>query len=293
LPGGEQWASCTRKVGQKLAACLKTNNDSSPEACGCKNGNEGMRNLTGYLRSLGFRFGIYTAAGVNACDGAHGTSEGFEQQDADLFVNDWQAEYLMVDTCGTPPLPPPHGPAPGYVGGQGRWEMTKWHDLIAASRPLAPSRSSCHIGCGSSFAGPTLAAKPCNSGHSTPAGTTPGWSELQRQPRGQRRIPLPPPLSPFSPPPSFPGAWCVRACAGYEESKQERCADVPHAEMPGAWARGCCADLLCARVLAGCALRLVCARALATVRCATLRSGLRGQITWVAYRGGHILGSLG
>ena len=72
-----------------------------------------MRNLTGYLRSLGFRFGIYTAAGVNACDGAHGTSEGFEQQDADLFVNDWQAEYLMVDTCGTPPLPPPHGLAPG------------------------------------------------------------------------------------------------------------------------------------------------------------------------------------
>ena len=35
---------------------------------------EGMRNLTGYLRTLGFRFGIYTAAGVNACDGAHGTS---------------------------------------------------------------------------------------------------------------------------------------------------------------------------------------------------------------------------
>ena len=287
FPGPGSSSSCLAG-GQKLAACLKTNNDSSPEACGCKNGNEGMRNLTGYLRSLGFRFGIYTAAGVNACDGAHGTSEGFEQQDADLFFNDWQAEYLMVDTCGTPPLPPPHGPAPGYVGGQGRWEMTKWHDLIAASRPLAPSRSSCHIGCGSSFAGPTLAAKPCNSGHSTPAGTTPGWSELQRQPRGQRRIPLPPPLSPFSPPPSFPGAWCVRACAGYEESKQERCADVPHAEMSG-----CCADLLCARVLAGCALRLVCARALATVRCATLRRGLRGQITWVAYRGGHILGSLG
>ena len=51
--------------------------------------------------------GIYTAAGQHACDGAQGTSEGFEQQDADLFVNDWGAEYLMIDSCGTPTMPPP------------------------------------------------------------------------------------------------------------------------------------------------------------------------------------------
>ena len=41
FPGPGSSSSCLAG-GQKLAACLKTNNDSSPEACGCKNGNEGM-----------------------------------------------------------------------------------------------------------------------------------------------------------------------------------------------------------------------------------------------------------
>ena len=165
FPGPGSSASCLRG-GAELKACLIENNYSSPEACGCRNGNEGMRNLTNYLRSLGFRFGIYTAAGVNACDGAHGTSEGFEQQDADLFVNDWKAEYLMVDTCGTPAMPPPHGPAPGAPGGQGRWEMTAWHDMLAAKQAAGAKPvllHNCHIGCGSNFAGPTLAVKPCNA----------------------------------------------------------------------------------------------------------------------------------
>lgn len=125
-----------------------------------------MRNLTDYLRLLGFRFGIYTAAGTNACDGAHGTSEGFEQQDADLFVGDFKAEYLMVDTCGAPPMPPPHGPPPGADGGQGRWELTKWHDMLAAKQQAGAKPvllHDCHIGCGSNFAGPTLTVKPCDA----------------------------------------------------------------------------------------------------------------------------------
>ena len=81
-------------------------------------------------------------------------------------VNDWGAEYLMVDTCGTPALPPPRGPAPGSAGGQGRWEMTKWHDMLAAKQAAGAKPvllHDCHIGCGSSFAGPTLAALPCNA----------------------------------------------------------------------------------------------------------------------------------
>ena len=50
-----------------------------------------------------------------------------------------------------------------YIGGQGRWEMTKWHDMIA-TKQAAGSKPvllhNCHIGCGSNFAGPTLATKP-------------------------------------------------------------------------------------------------------------------------------------
>ena len=58
-----------------------------------------------------------------------------------------------------------HGPPPGYVGGQGRWELTQWHDMLvdkqaAGSKPVL--LHDCHIGCGSNFAGPTLAVKPCD-----------------------------------------------------------------------------------------------------------------------------------
>ena len=108
-------------------ACRR--NGTTPEQCGCHNGNAGMANLTGYIRSLGFKFGMYSSAGVGACDGAHGTSEGFERQDAELFVRDWQSEYVMVDSCGITPKAPPFGPAPGPGAvDQGRWELTKWYN---------------------------------------------------------------------------------------------------------------------------------------------------------------------
>ena len=87
---------------------------------------------------------------------------GYEQQDADLFVNDWKAEYLMVDSCGAPAVPPPHGPPPGFPGGQGRWELTRWHNMLAAKQQSGAQPillHDCHIGCGSNFAGPTLASR--------------------------------------------------------------------------------------------------------------------------------------
>ena len=59
---------------------------------------------------------------------------------------------------------PPDGPPPGYNGGQARWEMSKWRTLIDAAqrkggKPIV--LHDCHNGCGSTFAGPTLAARPC------------------------------------------------------------------------------------------------------------------------------------
>jgi hypothetical protein len=50
-----------------------------------------MRICAEILRSLSFRFDIYSDAGENACDGAHGTSELYEKQDVELFVGDWKA----------------------------------------------------------------------------------------------------------------------------------------------------------------------------------------------------------
>jgi hypothetical protein len=165
FPGPGSSASCLAG-GAELAECLRKNNYSSPEACGCKNGNEGMRIFAEKLRSLGFQFGIYSDAGEGACDGAHGTSELFEQQDVELFVGDWKAEYVMIDSCGITPQKPPLGPAPGATGGQGRWELTKWHNLLAAeqengAKPVA--LHDCHVGCASTLGGPTLSLAECDS----------------------------------------------------------------------------------------------------------------------------------
>ena len=65
-------------------------------------GNEALRALSGELRAMGFRWGSYTEAGTTGCNGAQGASEGYEEQDAALFVDDWGSEYLMVDSCGVP-----------------------------------------------------------------------------------------------------------------------------------------------------------------------------------------------
>ena len=128
-------------------------------------GNEGMRALTDKIRGMGFRWGHYTEAGTAGCNGAKGSSEGFETQDAALFFDDFKSEYLMVDSCGVVSRPPPDGPPPGYNGGQARWEMSKWRTLIDAAQQKGGKPivlHDCHNGCGSGFGGPTLAALPCN-----------------------------------------------------------------------------------------------------------------------------------
>ena len=141
-------------------------------------GNEGMRKLTDAVRALGFRWGHYTESGTSGCNGAHGSSEGYEQQDAALFFEDFRSEYLMVDSCGIEPREPPHGPpkdwplcpsnSPGCGprAAQAQWEMTTWRELIDSyvSNHTVPAviLHDCHNGCGSPFGGPTLAAVPCN-----------------------------------------------------------------------------------------------------------------------------------
>ena len=55
--------------------------------------------------AVGYKWGSYTEAGTSGCNGAKGSSEGFEEQDAALFFDEWQSEYLMVDSCGVQQRP--------------------------------------------------------------------------------------------------------------------------------------------------------------------------------------------
>ena len=73
----------------------------------------------------------------------------------------------MIDSCGIINKPPPHGPPPGFEGGQARWELVQWHNNLAAeqaagAKPIA--LHDCHVGCASNFGGPTLAVAPCDIG---------------------------------------------------------------------------------------------------------------------------------
>ena len=122
-------------------------------------GNAGVAALAQELRARGFKFGSYTEAGVAACNGAKGSSEGYERQDAALFIAEWGSEYLMVDSCG---IIPEDGRSPAA---QGKYELTLWQRLLNATAP--PSRPvllhDCHNGCASGYSGPTLAAAPCDA----------------------------------------------------------------------------------------------------------------------------------
>ena len=129
-------------------------------------GNEGFTVMTDSIRAMGYKWGSYTEAGTSGCNGAIGSSEGYEEQDNALFVTQWKSEYLMVDSCGVQQRPPPHGPPPNYPGGQARWELTKWKSLLSTA-PKPVLLHNCHNGCASGFGGPTLEARPCSAADPT------------------------------------------------------------------------------------------------------------------------------
>ena len=60
-------------------------------------GNEGMRKLTDEVRSMGFKWGHYTESGTAGCNGAHGSSEGYEEQDSKLFFDDFGSDSRRRD----------------------------------------------------------------------------------------------------------------------------------------------------------------------------------------------------
>lgn len=69
---------------------------------------QGMKGLVDYIHSLGLKAGIYSDAGANTCGSIwdadpNGVGVGlyrYEKQDADLYFNQWEFDYIKIDYCG-------------------------------------------------------------------------------------------------------------------------------------------------------------------------------------------------
>ena len=68
----------------------------------------GMRAVTDHIHALGLKAGIYSDAGDNTCGSGwngdvYGMGAGLwehEIQDAQLYFNDWEFDYIKIDFCG-------------------------------------------------------------------------------------------------------------------------------------------------------------------------------------------------
>ncbi len=68
----------------------------------------GMRTVSDYIHSLGLKAGIYSDAGDNTCgsiydNDANGVGSGLyghEQQDMDLYLKEWNYDFIKIDYCG-------------------------------------------------------------------------------------------------------------------------------------------------------------------------------------------------
>lgn len=68
----------------------------------------GMRVVSDYIHSLGLRAGIYSDAGHNTCGSIYDADPsgvgsglyGHEQQDMDLYLKEWNYDFLKIDYCG-------------------------------------------------------------------------------------------------------------------------------------------------------------------------------------------------
>eukprot|EP01084_Bolivina_argentea_P002915 5434_1 len=105
------------KNGMKNVGWNRINLDDCWEACWRSDGYDkgsilpaperfpfGMNNLTQYLHSMGYKFGLYTSAGTSTCNpGARPCivpgSYGHYEDDAKTFAS-WEVDYIKLDWCG-------------------------------------------------------------------------------------------------------------------------------------------------------------------------------------------------
>lgn len=93
----------------------------------------GMKNLADYIRSKGLKAGIYSDAGSNTCAsywdkdtiGVGMGLYGHDRQDLELFLKDWDYDFIKVDWCG------------------GEWlgldEQTRYTEIGRLARSIKPS----------------------------------------------------------------------------------------------------------------------------------------------------------
>jgi len=100
----------------------------------------GIAALADFVHSLGLKFGLYSDAGTNTCQGRPG-SLGFEKIDADTYAS-WGIDYLKYDNCnneGISPLVryPPMRDALNATGRYIFFSMCEWgQDDPATWAPL-------------------------------------------------------------------------------------------------------------------------------------------------------------
>ena len=82
----------------------------------------GIEYVINYIHSHGLKYGHYTDAGTNACDGDAQMSENYMAQDIELFTS-WGMDMIKVDACA--------------VKGNDTEIIFKWRDqLNATGRPI-------------------------------------------------------------------------------------------------------------------------------------------------------------
>ena len=59
----------------------------------------GIKKLIEYIHSKGFKYGHYTDAGQNACDGDKLMSQDYAYQDLSLFINEYDIDMIKIDAC--------------------------------------------------------------------------------------------------------------------------------------------------------------------------------------------------
>ena len=72
----------------------------------------GLRVVSDYIHSLGLKAGIYSEAGCNTCGsmcdndslGIGSGLYGHEQQDMNLYLKDWNYDFIKIDYCGAQAL---------------------------------------------------------------------------------------------------------------------------------------------------------------------------------------------
>lgn len=68
----------------------------------------GLKCVSDHIHSLGLKAGIYSDAGVFTCgsisnkdeEGLHAGLYGHDQQDAQVYFNDWDFDFIKIDYCG-------------------------------------------------------------------------------------------------------------------------------------------------------------------------------------------------